>query len=465
MEFYETYFNNKISKTFFPKNDSSERLKEIKHKAKQSKTDGTSTVQAKTWAQQLQINDGERYQEKANEFIGDFSKINSEIDVDFLLAELVDTHGLLREKYKTASDAIQSGKQIPAQRIRCGTRTLSASDFLTNHMGMRWTAAREYLRNTFIRQKNYVPNLDARKGRPDSNLWSDFVAIRTKLRREARNIVKQNIRELWDTLSTEIGQLRMDRVIQVEMLTKNPYLTFAARKLMQTKLRDDCAFAIATRRAEFEEKKRIFDQEVAAMSDWTLYLQFLFDRAMQFDGLAIDELRIHSAARIRPTSYVILLGTLTPYVDEPEIVDRYMFKRNVMFNGDIVYWRDGRAQLRDEGSRFCVTDNSTDDSIDMMLHLAVRRWGNRLRLKVESTALYDRIAFRAAASGVEIEFADPFTNSMVAGYRQAMLQIQTEGKIAPRQHRSLSNSNFALAPLPDEPAADLVRAPRISNND
>mgnify|MGYP001552486464 CR=1 FL=1 len=79
-------------------------------------------------------------------------------------------------------DVIQFERSDGGDRIRCGSRNLNVSDFLTKELNLPWKDAAAILRDCHGRQLGQVAT--ERKERPRRNLWRDFQANRPRAQGE-----------------------------------------------------------------------------------------------------------------------------------------------------------------------------------------------------------------------------------------------------------------------------------------
>lgn len=106
-------------------------------------------------------------------------EIKTRLDAQRLLADLAVSH-LLRPEDYVISQGADGGARIRHRGGHHGDAkdqkiNYNVSDFLTKHMHLNWSEAKQYLDQSYERQKNGVPLQQVpSKARPD--LWAEFKA-------------------------------------------------------------------------------------------------------------------------------------------------------------------------------------------------------------------------------------------------------------------------------------------------
>ena len=100
---------------------------------------------------QLARDQREMKQGRATESQVEFQEIKAKLDARRLLAELSQSHGVIPDKYEVTK------AKDGSDRIRCGSRNLNVSDFLTKELNMPCKDAAKALRDSYARQRGREP--------------------------------------------------------------------------------------------------------------------------------------------------------------------------------------------------------------------------------------------------------------------------------------------------------------------
>lgn len=145
-------------------------------------------------------------------------------------------------------------------------------------------------------------------------------------------------------------------------------------------------------RADFQQNKTALADRTRRQS-WNEWLQ---DQAMDGDEKALAALRARDPKR-EPRR-----DTHTQTHKSSALAGVKL--DNVTKNGTVIY-RDGSTSIRDDGERLKVAKGSTADALEAALHLAVVKYGTRIKVN-GSDEFKERIAQVAAAKKLNISFDD-----------------------------------------------------------
>lgn len=300
---------------------------------------------------------------------------NRNVDLDFLLAELVITHGLLREKYRTDQQATPSPRSTRKNLILCGKKWLSASDFLRLEMRMPWPKACEYLRQIIEKQTHYRANMNPRSGIPDLVLWRRFSNNLTRTRQELQAEVQRWIEDL--------SKITVDAKYQEHM--RRSYERFTMFQIKMPKHVRELFLALIDNR--YDERKMQMSIDVRdnrrqikimsiQLSNWNLYLSYLHKYASAVPA-CLEELRKHAPAKKIPSTKLHFRGGAeAPGVIQPQTLLDLDLKIRVAENGDVNYLYKGMPHLIDDGSHVIIEDIDSSRAIAAGLTLAGIRWGS-----------------------------------------------------------------------------------------
>lgn len=300
---------------------------------------------------------------------------NRNVDLDFLLAELVITHGLLREKYRTDQQATPSPRSTRKNLILCGKKWLSASDFLRLEMRMPWPKACEYLRQTVEKQAQFKANMNRRSGIPDLVLWRRFSNDLTRTRRELQAEVQRWIEDL--------SKLTVDAKHEEHM--HRSYERFTMFQIKMPKHVRELFLALIDNRyderkmqlaIDVRDSRRQIRMRSIQLSSWNLYLSYLHKNASAVPA-CLGELRKHAPATKIPSTRLHFRGEAeAPAVIQSQPLRDLDFKIRVAENGNVIYLRNEVPYLIDDGSHIIVDKLDSSRAITAGLTLADIRWGS-----------------------------------------------------------------------------------------
>lgn len=345
----------------------------------------------------------------ANENAADFATIKKEIDASQLLVALSKSHGLIPEKYSVskASDG--------SDRIKCGTRNLNVSDFLTKEMNLPWVEASTILRAAHARQLegHRFEATPTPLRQPKPNLWAEFAKTRPSSNQR----------------SAEWEQLRQSKKERQQAITSNYYAEkavlagspTAGKRAAMSLLRMEKLRLEAELRDQFNrERDALKTKQKKSASE--LYRDWLHAQAETGREAALEELR---RVRVEPFP--------TPNPDDasingkPQNTPLYESLNHVIHrNGDVTYLRNNEAVLRDTARAVNVIQNDRD-TIEAGLRLAMAKFGSKLEI-TGSQEFKETAARIAAQAGLRCEFDDPALNKVMqderAGIEASRLSIQ-----------------------------------------
>lgn len=336
---------------------------------------------------------------------------NREIDLSFLLSQLVFSHGLIREKYQIRGQELPGDAPIPPYRIRCGSYHLPASDFLTDEMRMPWPVAFGYLKECIEQQSTLLPNIHAEVGQPDPVLWRRFKAVRTQIRKALRDEYQRCLEQLETSLPGEkygidlrrsyerftLFQIKMPKVMRDLLLANLDAAHYQAKVQMN---------------ADLQISRQRMRRHRIVISDWSLYLAYLHENAST-DFKCLVELRKHATAHVaKPNSLYIIGADNAPIIEVAEL-KLIGIRRRIKENGDVVYVKDEIELVHDEGGRLLINADEGSAAITAALALANAKW------KTDFSIDGPPDLRRAASALVSMFRADNSTHSSMSGARLA----------------------------------------------
>jgi hypothetical protein len=351
----------------------------------------------------------------------EMTEIRSKLDARHLLAHVSRTHGVMPEKYE-----ITKAKD-GTDRIKCGTRNLSTSDFLTKEMNLSWKEAAPILRDSYAEQLGREPRRE--RHAPKRVLWTEY-RNDWKPKQQAAKTHEWQVQR--DSEKTRRADIRDAFYGQRSSLQGNRKLTKAAKKsalsvarmekvVKEGKLRE----AIKIERQALKEKY----QKPAAEQ----YRDYLAEKVDHGSEDALKELRRQRTERATEDE--------TPNRYRPHQVDARPDVAPIMShmtytvarNGDVTYNdEDGRGTLKDVGHevRLLKVDDKT---IETGLRFAMQKFGKTIDITGDSE--FKRRAVEVAvARGIDVEFSD-----REAKQYYAALKHQQE---VDKQHQALGKEFF-----------------------
>ena len=342
---------------------------------------------------------------------GEFSEIKQQLDARRLLAHVSKTHGVMPEKYE-----VTKGKD-GADRIRCGTRNLNVSDFLTKEMNLPWKEAAPIMREVYAAQRGQEP-IRARTP-PRAELWSEYRATwpaKEAARRE----------QAWENQRTNEAERRA--AIKAEYDKKRREIEGDRTKKGKDKKAEKSVARMAKVQAEQvlrAEIKRERDELRTGLKRpyAEQYRDFLTEKAQEGNEAALAELRRQRREPERQDESKPRIRSKEAQPIEAAPIVREALRYTVARNGDVTYHdRQGRALIQDTSQevRMLQTDAKT---IETGLRLAVQKYGQSLDLKGDE-AFKRRAVEVAVAAGMRVEFTDQALNQ----YKAELMERQRLGR-------------------------------------
>lgn len=392
---------------------------------------------------QLERDRNEATKRQSGGIRSEFQQIKQDLAADRLLGALSHSHGLIPEKY-----AIWKGRD-GADRIRCGSRSLNVSDFLTKEMNLSWGEASQILRTVYREQVEKDPDYRVRRP-PQERLWAQFQEHRRETYRQARaGWAAQGVSER-DRRAAIRDDFRRTRAA----VQDNPHLTASQKRAAMS--------AARLERAEIERKLRAaIELERAARRESSVprleahYRSYLAERAEKGESSALDELR--RIQHVEAPALDSLASTLRDALDnEPNAIlyDGPQVTREVLSSGVVEYSVDGNVALDDEARSLRVW--STDDpAVNLALRMAVMKFGGVLAVSGPDD-FRESVALAAADAGVRVEFDDNRMNEIAGSRRQEIAErnrLEREREAARRKAIERIAREAIMSPSPDKGVA------------
>lgn len=350
----------------------------------------------------------------------DVQEAKQKLDAGRLLAELSRTHGLIPEKYEVTK------AKDGSDRIKCGTRNLNVSDFLTKEMNMPWKEAAQTLRASYSNQLGREAKLEPRQ-QPRQQLWAEFQEHR-------KGKAQQQQRQR----TTQVDSQRNNERERREAIKKEFYAK-------RSKAQGDCGASAAQRKAAvsvarmerllkesaLRDRIKVEREQLKIRKPATeQYRDFLTDKAQAGDERALSELRRMSPASTEKARDADALVTAAEPAREKQESEPIYRARAITYhverNGDVTYQREGRDMLRDQGKAVHMLQ-SDHQTIETGLRLAQQKFGNKLALSGPQD-FQEKAARIAAESGLKVEFTDQRLNKIMRD-RTTQLEEQKAANI------------------------------------
>lgn len=347
----------------------------------------------------------------------DMQEIKQRLDAGRLLAELSRSHGVIPEKYEVTK------AKDGSDRIKCGTRNLNVSDFLTKELNMPWKEAEKALRDSYTRQAGREVEQEPRQ-EPRRQLWAEFQGERKGQAQAQRTVQcdaqRTSERERREAIKKEFYAKRSkaqgDRSASAAQRKAAVSVARMERLLKESALRD----RIKVERDQLKVRKPATEQ----------YRDFLTEKAQAGDERALSELRRMSPAsteKARDTDALVTAAEPARQKQEREPIHRApAITYQVHRNGDVTYQREGRDMLRDQGKAVHMLQ-SDHQTIETGLRLAQQKFGSKLALSGPQD-FQEKAARIAAEAGLKVEFTDQRLNKIMHD-RTAELEAQKTASI------------------------------------
>ncbi|KDD48079.1 hypothetical protein L532_5315 [Bordetella bronchiseptica OSU095] len=335
----------------------------------------------------------------------EFNTIKRELDAARLLASVSRTHGVMPDKYE-----VTKGKD-GGDRIRCGSRNLNVSDFLTQELHLPWREAAPMLQQTYAAQ---IGHAEPQQARPAlrRDLWADY-------RKEWQPQQRERKEREWQAQLARDKQRRDDvraayqaerRAIQNNRDMKPAERKAALSVASMGKVTDDIRLR-QEKNAEHAALKARYPTKPADQ-----YRAYLAERAGSGDADALAELRRQRSPQRAPTGERIEHQT----GQQPEaapIMKPAAYK--VDQQGNVTYYdQQKRAMFTDRGEAVEFGQQERD-TIEQGLRLALAKFGPHIRLRGGSEEYNNMMADVAADAGLYVEFSDKALQDRYSQRREA----------------------------------------------
>jgi hypothetical protein len=325
--------------------------------------------------------------------------VKTRMDASRLLADLARSHGVIARKYE-----VTKGKD-GSDRIKCGTRNLNVSDFLTKELNLPWVEAEQILQASYKRQIEREP-YQRQQHTPRKELWANYQAHR-KAQAVARNNRKV---ELQKARASDLAASKRAFYARRIEIQSDRSLKPAERKAALSLARMQ---RIEREQALKARNKRERDAITAeGRKPYTeQYRDYLAEQAQQGSEVALSELRRMQPEALKKEAEGELYIKPLAFKDEPADPINRRLSYQVHQNGDVTYKRDGVDVLRDQGQRVQMLQTD-EQSIETGLRLAMQKFGPNLTLS-GSQEFQRQTAFVAAELGLHVKFTDPAINAVM----------------------------------------------------
>lgn len=325
---------------------------------------------------------------------GEMVQIKKDLDAARLLAATSQTHGVIPERYE-----VTKGKD-GGDRIKCGTRNLNVSDFLTKELNLPWPQAAELLRSTYAEQQAQEPQ-QQRRVTPRAELWAEYREQWKPAQREAKS-------EAWEQQKERDkqrrGELRKKWYTQKNRIESDKGLTRPQRRASLSVARMEKALADKALGDQIKQErdtlKEQFNKPAAEQ-----FREFLTEKAVQGDEAALLELRRQAD---RPSQAEPGTPTVKGEDQQQEQVAPIMRRLSYQVDrrGDVHYSDDRGRRLFTDAGREVRTYQTKPQELETALRLAVQKFGPTLN--VNGTDEYKKSVLDVVAkSGMRVKFADP----------------------------------------------------------
>jgi hypothetical protein len=378
---------------------------------------------------QYQADAGHRRNARQAEALSEFAEIKRHLDARRLLAYVATTHGVIVEKYE-----VTKGKD-GSDRIRCGTRNLNVSDFLTAELHLPWKEAAPILRECYAAQLGKEPEHTARAEPRHSSLWQHFQQWKGgRVQQKAQEWDKQKAsekarpREIRATYQAE--KARIQSLTDIKHADRKSALSLARMAKVQAE----------QALAELVKAERLALKQAYSVKASDLFRAFLQERAQAGDEQALAELR---RQRIEPLDRDArarqLAGGADPaHVHQDPLARGEQIAYRVALNGDVTYQMHGRDVLRDEPRAVKILEDHDRDVLETGLRLALAKFGPRIQARGDED-FQRRIVQVSVDAGLRVEFTDPALNE----YRQ---QLEAAKRAAIEQARAAAQQQPQAKP-------------------
>lgn len=375
--------------------------------------------------------------------------IKQELSAERLLAHVSHTHGVIPEKY-TITQSREGG-----DRIRCGTRNLNVSDFLTKELNLPWRDAEGILRECYDRQQGREATTSKRAPRRD--LWRRFQNDRPAMKTDREkawgdqvDYEKQRRRKISDRYKAQRSHAQSDRS-----------KTAAERRAAVSVLRMERLTADTELKEVIGKERDALRAEHPATVD-AQYSRWLRHEAGKGDTTALDELRRREQQDSRQhakaeTEGLELRADSAPC--EIPFLPAPAFSYKVSRYGDVTYTDRKGSLLSDRRDRVSML-RTDDQAIAIGLKLASQKFYNPKNGKETELDVRGSHSFRKQAVEVAVRegISVRFTDRQMESYRQQLMKAKEQKKARPeRTPQKPQQEQKPKAPKPKRPRRDMER--------
>lgn len=348
----------------------------------------------------------EQRRAKAAEEAQAWRDLKHQIDVGGLLVDLAASHGVVPDKYVVSKGA------DGADRVRCGTRQLNVSDFLTRELHLPWKEAERIMREAHARQQLQRGADPHGRVAPSAVLWREF------MRQERDGFIDRAAMRHQHRLAGIKDRAAITKAFQMAR-TKAGVLAPKDRRAQISIARMQRVVA----EAELRERLRVQRLELRAQArrpDFNRYRDYLQARAQAGDEAALRELRRHGAARSQAIDFapngILDGGQDALRRSRSALYTGQGLTFTVERNGDVTYKLGGSRVIRDTARKIDVL---VDDSrtLETALRLAQQKFGSGPLTLTGSRRFQEKVAAAAAENRVLVKFTDERLNAVMRARR------------------------------------------------
>lgn len=340
-------------------------------------------------------------------------EIKQQLDGRSLLAAVSHSHGVDSDKY-----VITSG-QDGGDRIRCGSRQLNVSDFLTKELHVPWREAEPLLQRVYAAQlaKASVPVRRA----PTGELWREYRTEWQPQQREAKAAAwaAQKV-----SAQQRRGAIRQMFTEQRQRIDGDQALGKAERQAALSVARMEKAVAETQLREVIGQERQVLKARYQKPLE-AQYRDFLTEKAQTGDETALLELRrrVPSGSALT-TPVTALLAAADWEEQQAPLVTRLDYE--VKGSGQVAYRdRQGQALITDAG-RKVHTHRSDWHTLELALRLSVQKFGRNLTLDGDD-AFKHAVVDTAVDRGFDVEFTEPELNQRAEQRRRYQQKARAAG--------------------------------------
>jgi hypothetical protein len=378
-----------------------------------------------------------------------FAEIRRNIDGEQLLAKLSHSHGVRTGIYGVtkADDG--------STRIVCGTKAVSASDFLMKHLGFTWREAAPILREVYELQigKRVVRARGPQDGIEARRLWKEFQATRSDPAGKER--LAQFDAQTIVGRKALVAQLSREKAQALAGLSRQKRKAVSAAEMLRA----------ATLKAEYNEARKVERSKIKPPQK-EAWRDFLQEQAQAGNSAALRALRrMDDSARDAEGLTISGVGQVADEEKKRRALKNSDVLKSLSVhverNGDVTFTNtnNGRAVLREQGESLRVLDPHSDEAIIAGLMLAQQMYGHTLTL-TGPQEFQARVVALAVERGMPIKFAD----QRLEAYRLQLKAEQAKPFTRPepkREDASKVADQAAEASEPQQQAAPAQAVPPV----